>query len=123
MERTNDDIKLIFKHTAIDFRSTLGGYDILYGCPERGTVLGPIATMPDEVYKLKLSMAQRAERCEQRDKALEPIYKAFGIGHVFNNTRQWRDTLEDVTQYTALMVDESKRMDFIKAVTNADIEW
>ena len=123
MERSIQDIQLIFKHTPRDYRSTYDDYSVLYGCPARGTVMGPIESMPDEVYELKLSQAKNAERRERRDAVLEPIYTKFGIAHIFNNTRQWRDTLPDVTKHVALTVDASKRADFIQAVTNADIEW
>ncbi len=123
MERNINDIKLIFKHTPVDYRGTLEKYAVLYGHPERGTILGSIESMPESVYQAKLASATRLEAKAKRDAKLMPIFKQFGIEYILQGSRQFRDTLDDIITFIVPSVKESRRAMFVQELKNAGIRW
>ncbi|WP_390240856.1 hypothetical protein [Vibrio sp. R78045] len=120
--RNKQDIQLIFKHTHRDYRGFQFG-EIMYGHPEKGTVIGSIELMPESVFQSKLAIAKRAELREQRDEKLKPILEEFGIAAVLKHSAQFRDTLEEVRIHLLPCVERSKRALLLQSIKCADITW
>ena len=119
--RNINDIALIYKHTCKDYR----GSDInvvMYGHPERGTVLGAISDMPESVYTQSLVMARKRECKAVRDEALRPIFALFGIEDAFK-TNQNRDSFEDLELCIAPRIESSQRAAFLQSIANLALTW
>lgn len=119
--RNINDIALIYKHTHRDYR----GSDVnvvMYGHPERGTVLGAISDMPDPVYTRSLAMARKRECKAVRDEALRPIFALFGIEDAFK-TNQNRDSFEDLELCIAPRIESSQRAAFLQSIAQLGLTW
>ena len=58
-ERSKKDIDLIYKHTFTDFKSNTNGVKkVLYLDDKYGTVLSPIATLPNSTFNRMLRQAK-----------------------------------------------------------------
>jgi hypothetical protein len=118
--RTLKNINLIWKHTHADFKGECSKEKSIMA---RGAI-GPIATLPDEVFSDCLSFAKRKEIRLKRDKALIPIFCRFNIDPSYiTSTEQGRDSLSDVIGIINYALKGNGTSKAIKAVEDANITF
>ncbi|MDN2483886.1 hypothetical protein [Vibrio agarivorans] len=115
-----EQIELIFNQAHADhkLKSSTGEMMIMYPAPH--FCLGAIHDMPDDLFSSMLADAVRKQKRQVRDESLLSVCSRYGDKYVshLNQTRQWRDCIDDVETYFGWILSPAELSDFIFAIRN-----